>query len=429
MKNSFPLRNQINNKCFPRYQITPPLSASQSTFSYFTRNNSNFNSTNNCLNSKYNSSRESMQFQPNKSYISTTSSLCRNKSALSKSQNSLKSNVNNKVEMINMRLRCDILLAKIENLKVRIPKHNKVLKNKIIKIKEKNNNEEDVNLSNLADKLVDVFGLENNSNDKLIENIETNEELKIGELITEIITDSGDVNSRNKYNDDMLYILSESIDTEKKENDNYNKNNEIDRIKVNILNALNETETEDTNNNNKNNNNTITFKEQGIQTNNDEYINESQPSSNKKNDNSQFQPLVIETLPDFRKQQTLNHDNQIVNQVNNNEITNENIQLHKDKIENSVHSACGCDMMSDVLAFVKDQAVLITGLCNPQVVRTAEMMDMRCIVFVRGKNPPPEVVALAKESGIVVLSSNERMYVACGLLYTNGLSGGSVLDE
>ena len=47
-------------------------------------------------------------------------------------------------------------------------------------------------------------------------------------------------------------------------------------------------------------------------------------------------------------------------------------------------------MMSDVLAFVKDQAVLLTGLCNPQVVRTAEMMDMRCIVFVRGKNPPAE---------------------------------------
>ena len=307
MKNSFLLRNQINSKCFPHYQITPPLSASQSTFSYFTRNNSNFNSTNNCFNSKYNSSRESMQFQPNKSYISTTSSICRNKSALNKSQNSLKSNVDNQVEMINMRLRCDILLAKIENLKVRIPKHNKVLKNKIIKIKEKNNNEEDVNLSNLADKLVDVFGLENNSNDKLIENIETNEELKIGELITDIITDSGDVNSRNKYNDDMLYILSESIDTEKKENDNYNKNNEIDRIKVNILNALNETETEDTNNNNKNNNNTITFKEQGIQTNNDEYINESQPSSNKKNNNSQFQPTVIETLPDFSQNDSNNN--------------------------------------------------------------------------------------------------------------------------
>ena len=52
-----------------------------------------------------------------------------------------------------------------------------------------------------------------------------------------------------------------------------------------------------------------------------------------------------------------------------------------------VHTACGSDMMSDVLAYVKDQAVLLTGLNNPQVVRTADMMDMVCIVFVRGKRP------------------------------------------
>jgi len=98
-------------------------------------------------------------------------------------------------------------------------------------------------------------------------------------------------------------------------------------------------------------------------------------------------------------------------------------------IDGEVHSACGCDMMSDVLAFVKEQAVLITGLCNPQVVRTAEMMDMRCIVFVRGKVPPKDVVALAKDSGIVILASDERMYVACGKLYANGLSGGSVVSD
>ncbi len=97
-------------------------------------------------------------------------------------------------------------------------------------------------------------------------------------------------------------------------------------------------------------------------------------------------------------------------------------------IDGEVFSACGCDMMSDVLAFVKEQAVLLTGLCNPQVVRTAEMMDMRCIVFVRGKMPPADVVDLARDSGIVVLSTSERMYVACGKLYANGLSGGSVVD-
>ena len=99
----------------------------------------------------------------------------------------------------------------------------------------------------------------------------------------------------------------------------------------------------------------------------------------------------------------------------------------EDKLDGVVNSACGCDMMSDVLAFVKDQAVLITGLCNPQVVRTAIMMDMRCIVFVRGKMPPSDVLALAEDSGIVVLATNERMYVACGKLYQNGLHGGEVV--
>lgn len=96
----------------------------------------------------------------------------------------------------------------------------------------------------------------------------------------------------------------------------------------------------------------------------------------------------------------------------------------EENLDGDVKSACGCDMMSDVLAYVKDQAVLLTGLCNPQVVRTAMMMDMRCIVFVRGKEPSADVVALAKDAGIVVLSTELRMYVACGILYSEGLQGG-----
>ena len=99
-----------------------------------------------------------------------------------------------------------------------------------------------------------------------------------------------------------------------------------------------------------------------------------------------------------------------------------------DLLDGEVNSACGCDMMSDVLAFVKEQAVLITGLCNPQVVRTAVMMDMRCIVFVRGKMPPEDVISLAEDAGIVVLATSERMYTACGKLYENGLMGGEVIN-
>lgn len=101
----------------------------------------------------------------------------------------------------------------------------------------------------------------------------------------------------------------------------------------------------------------------------------------------------------------------------------------EDIMENEVHSACGCDMMSDVLAFVKDQAVLLTGLCNQQVVRTAVMMDMRCIVFVRGKKPTEDMISLAEEAGIAMLTTDLRMYVACGLLYANGLMGANSSED
>lgn len=93
-------------------------------------------------------------------------------------------------------------------------------------------------------------------------------------------------------------------------------------------------------------------------------------------------------------------------------------------LDAEVKTACGSDMMSDVLAFVKDQSVLLTGLNNPQVVRTAEMMDMRCIIFVRGKEANDDVIALAKQKDITILQTQHRMFTACGLLYTNGLSGG-----
>lgn len=93
-----------------------------------------------------------------------------------------------------------------------------------------------------------------------------------------------------------------------------------------------------------------------------------------------------------------------------------------------VHAACGSDMMSDVLAYVKDQSVLLTGLVNSQVVRTAEMMDMVCIVFVRGKRPDEQILSLARQRGIAVLSTPYRMFTACGRLYDNGLKGGCETD-
>ncbi|MEG1743170.1 MAG: DRTGG domain-containing protein [Clostridia bacterium] len=93
----------------------------------------------------------------------------------------------------------------------------------------------------------------------------------------------------------------------------------------------------------------------------------------------------------------------------------------EENLSHEVFSACGSDMMSDVLAYVKNQAVLLTGLVNPQVIRTADMMDMRCVVFVRNKIPTPEMLNLARETGIVVMATKHRMYEACGLLYCSGL--------
>ena len=103
------------------------------------------------------------------------------------------------------------------------------------------------------------------------------------------------------------------------------------------------------------------------------------------------------------------------------EILGARIITGGDRLDSEVKSACGSDMMSDVLAYVKDQGVLVTGLVNPQVIRTAMMMDMRCIVFVRSKRPTPDMLDLAKEHHICVLASGSRMYEACGKLYANGL--------
>jgi predicted transcriptional regulator len=107
------------------------------------------------------------------------------------------------------------------------------------------------------------------------------------------------------------------------------------------------------------------------------------------------------------------------------EILEAEIICRDDLLQKEVNSACGSDMMSDVLAFVKEQAVLLTGLVNPQVVRTAEMMDMHCIVFVRGKRPTLDMIEMAEDRDMVMLCTELEMFTSCGRLYENGLRGGS----
>lgn len=81
------------------------------------------------------------------------------------------------------------------------------------------------------------------------------------------------------------------------------------------------------------------------------------------------------------------------------------------------------DLMSDVLAFGSEGMVLMTGLTNPQVVRTAEMAGIDVIVLVRAKKAPPETLSLATDAGITIMTTGYTMYEACGRLYKAGLPG------
>ena len=97
-------------------------------------------------------------------------------------------------------------------------------------------------------------------------------------------------------------------------------------------------------------------------------------------------------------------------------VISDNVDLDED-----VQMGCGADLMSDVLAFTHEGTLLMSGLTNPQVVRTAEMAGIKAIVFVRGKIPPPETVALAEEKGIPLLASKYTMFETCGRVYKAGL--------
>ena len=105
------------------------------------------------------------------------------------------------------------------------------------------------------------------------------------------------------------------------------------------------------------------------------------------------------------------------------EIVDGKVLVGADRLDERVDTACGSDLMSDVLAFVKDKTVLITGLINPHVVRTSEMLDITCIVFSRGKKPSEEILEMAAENGMTVLSTPMTTYTACGELYIHGLPG------
>jgi len=93
----------------------------------------------------------------------------------------------------------------------------------------------------------------------------------------------------------------------------------------------------------------------------------------------------------------------------------------EDILDLEVTTACGADLMSDVLAFSDAKTMLITGLTNPQVIRTSEMIGIQVIIFVRGKSPVADTVKLAQENDISLYKTKKPMFETCGILYKLGV--------
>jgi predicted transcriptional regulator len=95
----------------------------------------------------------------------------------------------------------------------------------------------------------------------------------------------------------------------------------------------------------------------------------------------------------------------------------------EEDLDREIRMACASDLMSDVLAFMHHDSLLLTGLVNPQSVRTAEVSDIVAICYVRGKRPPDETVELAREKGVILLATDLFLFDSCGRLYQAGVQG------
>jgi hypothetical protein len=103
------------------------------------------------------------------------------------------------------------------------------------------------------------------------------------------------------------------------------------------------------------------------------------------------------------------------------------ILTHDGDLDRLIVAAAACDLLSDLLAFNREQSILLTGLVNPQVIRTAEMIDLSGIVFVRGKKPNAAVIDLAEDLGMTLLTTEKTMFECCGILFSSGLEASLVV--
>jgi predicted transcriptional regulator len=105
------------------------------------------------------------------------------------------------------------------------------------------------------------------------------------------------------------------------------------------------------------------------------------------------------------------------------EILEAEVFVGHDQLGMDVKTAFGADLMSDVLAFAKAESLLITGLTNPQIVRTSDVLDIAAIIIVRGKRPLPETIHLAEELRIPIMGTKYILFEAAGRLYKRGIVG------
>jgi len=105
------------------------------------------------------------------------------------------------------------------------------------------------------------------------------------------------------------------------------------------------------------------------------------------------------------------------------ELLQAEVVCGEEHLDREITFVGGSDLMSDVLAFGKPGLLLLTGLSNSQSVRTANIIDAKAVIYVRGKKPDDMGVDLAKEKGIPLLSTKHMMYTACGILHKHGVAG------
>ncbi len=87
----------------------------------------------------------------------------------------------------------------------------------------------------------------------------------------------------------------------------------------------------------------------------------------------------------------------------------------------NIAAALGTDLLSEVLVAPRDETVLLTGLTNVQVVRTAGLLEIRAVVLARGKRPDPETLRLAEETDLPLIATEHTLFESCGILYQAGL--------